>query len=313
MPRIRTRAAFVLLAALCALSPVRGDSQAMQKIRVLTTPSESGSQVYYAIELGYFRRAGIDVEIAALGNGAPVAAAVASGSVDIGQGNVVSIATGRQRGVPFVILAPASTYTNSAPTSALIVPTDSPVKTAKDLVGKVIGNSGTKDIGEIAADSWLDANGVHPSSVRFTEVPLAAMTEALSRGQIQAGVLIEPFLSVALANGFRVLGRAYGAIANTFIIAAYFTNADWAKAHPELARKFGEAILASAKWANDPAHHAESAQIIEKYTKVHVPSGATRVRYAEVLDPAMMQPVIDAAARYKAMPESIPATALLMQ
>jgi hypothetical protein len=44
-----------------------------------------------------------------------------------------------------------------------------------------------------------------------------------------------------------------------------------------------------------------------------VPSGATRVRYAEVLDPAMMQPVIDAAARYKAMPESIPATALLMQ
>jgi len=298
MSRIRNRACFVLLAALCALLPVRGDSQALQKIRVLTTPSESGSQVYYAIELGYFRRLGIEVEIAALGNGAPVAAAVASGSVDIGQGNIVSIATGRQRGVPFVILAPASTYSNSAPTSALIVPTDSPIKTAKDLVGRVIGNSGTKDIGEIAADSWLDANGVTPASVRFTEVPLAAMTEALSRGQIQAGVLIEPFLSVALANGFRVLGRAYGSIANTFVIAAYFTNADWAKAHPELARKFGEAILASAKWANDPAHHAESAQIIEKYTKVHIPSGATRVRYAEVLDPAMMQPVIDAAVKY---------------
>jgi NitT/TauT family transport system substrate-binding protein len=285
------------------------DSQAPAGFSVVTSPSDSGGEVYYALELGIFRKYGLDVTIVPVPNGEAAAAAVASGKYEIAQGNIAGIAIARARGVPLVLIAPASLYDASAATSALLVRDGGPIKKAADLIGKTIGGPGLRDIGSIAVDMWLLQQGVSPSAVRFVELPSGQLGPAVARGTIDAGLVIEPFLSAALANGSRVLALPYTAVAPHFIIAAYFTTDEWRKAHAAEARAFASAIAETARWANK--NHALSAQILEKYTQIHVAPAQTRPVYADRLDPQLLQPLIDAAAKDGELRATFPATTLL--
>lgn len=306
---LKRSSAIAALAAVAVARPAR--AQALDKVRVVTTPTESGAQIYYGLDLGMFSRAGLDVEIISLQSGSPAAAAVASGSIDVGQGNITSIASAHEHGLPFVLIAPASLYSSSAPTSALIVPGDSPVKTAADLAGKIVANTGMKNIGEIAADGWIDQQGTPIEKVKFIEASLGEMPEAMLRNRVQAADVVEPFLSPALAKGFRVLAYAYTSIAPNFMIGAYFSTRDWVKAHAEVVRRFASTIAETARWANAPQNHTQSAAIVEKYTKIQISPTMARVRYAEKLDPALIQPLIDASAKYGALATTFPAADLL--
>jgi NitT/TauT family transport system substrate-binding protein len=305
------RYAVCLLLCFVALraGAVGAGAQTLAHITVISSPSDSGGEVYYAQERGTFKKYGLDVEIINLAGGAAVSAAMASGKYEIGQGNLASIAAAREAGLPFVLVAPASLYNSRAATSALVVAKDSPIKTAADLVGKSLANPAIKDIGTVALDMWLAQQNVDPSSVRILEMPQAVMSEALARGTIAGALMIEPFLSASLAGGSRVLAYHYSAIAPRFVIAAYFARSDWVAAHPEAARAFAAAMAETARWAN--ANHAQSAQILAKYLKVPPAPNQTRTPYAETLDPALLQPLIDAAAKSKMIKEPLAASALL--
>jgi NitT/TauT family transport system substrate-binding protein len=284
-------------------------AQTLQHITVISSPSDSGGEVYYAQERGTFKKYGLEVEIISLAGGAAVSAAMASGKYEIGQGNLASIAAAYEAGLPFVLVAPASLYNSRAATSALVVPRDSPIKSAADLAGKSLANPAIKDIGTVALDTWLVQQNVDPATVRILEMPESLMSEALARGTIAGALMIEPFLSAGLAAGARVLEHPYSAIAPRFIIAAYFARTDWARSHTDTVRAFAGAMAETARWAN--ANHAQSAQILAKYLKVPLSPNQTRTPYAETLDPVLLQPLIDAAAKSKMIREPLAAAALL--
>lgn len=292
---------------LTAIAP--GAAQTAAHLRVVTTPSDSGAEAYYALELGFFRKAGLDVEVTALSSGQAVAPAIAAGAADVGQGNLIALATAHEHGVDFTLIAPASLYSSDAVTSALVVAKDSPIRSAADLVGKTIAAPAVRDLGQVTLDAWLVQQGVAPTSVRTVEMPSAQIAAALSHGTIDAGTLIEPFLSKALATDARILAPTYNAVAKQFLTAGYFTKAGWARAHPEVVKCFARAMLDTARWAN--ADHARSAQILSRYAKVQLDPQQTRVRYAESLSPALIQPLIDAAARDGVLRAPFPAVELL--
>ncbi|HEY5341739.1 MAG TPA: hypothetical protein VIK27_11990, partial [Candidatus Aquilonibacter sp.] len=85
----------------------------------------------------------------------------------------------------------------------------------------------------------------------------------------------------------------------------------WARAHPDLARKFVAVMAETAKWAN--GHHAETAKMIVALTKMppDVANKMERAYYGERLDPALIQPVIDATAKYGAIPKAFPAAEII--
>jgi NitT/TauT family transport system substrate-binding protein len=297
----------VLLGA--AVAPLAAQ-EPLTHVTVVSSPSDSGGEVYYAKERGTFAKYGLDVEIINLTAGAAVTAALASGRYDIGQSNVATIAAAREIGLPFVLVAPGSLYTSKAPTAAVLVPKDSPIKTAADLAGKSVANPAIRDIGTIGLDMWLMSQNVDPASVRVVEMPQAVSTDAIVRGTVDAGVIIEPFYSIAVAAGaVRVLAFHYDAIAPRFMIGAYFARGDWVQAHPAAAKAFAAAIAETAKWAN--ANHAASAQILSSSLHVTVSPTQTRVAYAEALDPAVIQPLLDAAVKTKLMKAPIAAATLL--
>jgi len=89
----------IAASVLCfALAPRPGVAQQPYHLRVGTAPVEVGSLAFYAADQGFFKMAGLDVELVAMANGPAIAAAVASGTLDAGSANALSIALAHERG-----------------------------------------------------------------------------------------------------------------------------------------------------------------------------------------------------------------------
>lgn len=288
------------VAALCAVA-APGRTQALTTIHVTTVPIDAGAEVFYAKDMGFFTKAGLDVEITPAPNGGAAAASVAGGAVEIGYADTISISSAFGRGVPFVIIAPAAVHVSSRPTTVLVVPANSPIRTAKDLDGKTIAGSGLGTISGYAPRAWIEKNGGDLSSVKFVELAFPAMQPALDAGRIDAAAIAEPFLTAAKKTD-RVLASPYDSVAKSFLVSAFFTLAPWAKEHPDLVNRFASAIHEAAVWANK--NHQQSAEILLKYAKIDpsLVAQMTRSYYGERLAPSLLQPAIDVAAKYSKFP-----------
>ena len=109
----------------------------------MTVPIDAGAEVYYAKDMGFFTKAGIDVDIQPAANGGASAAAVAGNAVDIGYSDMVSIASARRtQACRSSSSRRPAMHESAAPTNLLMVAANSPIHTAKDLDGKIVAGSG---------------------------------------------------------------------------------------------------------------------------------------------------------------------------
>jgi NitT/TauT family transport system substrate-binding protein len=280
-------------------------------LTVMTLPIDQGAQAFYAQDLGYFKGAGLDATVSITNFGTQVASAVAGGSIQIGQSNVISLAAAHERGLPFAMIAAAGMYSTLKPTSMMIVEKNSPLKTAKDLSGKTVAVNGLKSITQISVQAWADQNGGDSAQIKFVEMPFVEMEPALVSGRIDLALLADPDATTALAGGrTRPFGKAFDAIGKQFMIGGWFAKTDWISANVDTVHKFIAVMKQSADWANKPANTKASAGILEKYTKVAV-GNANRIIYGERLDPALIQPCIDVAAKYGVLKATFPATQII--
>jgi NitT/TauT family transport system substrate-binding protein len=304
------RLAGVLGALLVFAFATPGQTQTLPVLRLATTPIDTGSQIYYAAAEGFFKNAGFESEITSLNAGAAIAAGIAAGSFDFAQVNLISLAQARERGVPFVLVAPGGLYAEKSLTSALVVAKAAPYARAKDLNGKTIAVNALSSIQQLGVAAWLDRNGGNSTTVKFVEAPIAQMVPSLVAGRIDGALVAEPELdTVEHGTTARVLGPAYSGIAKVFLISAWVTSAQFARDHPDVVRKFADVMAETARWAN--AHPADSAPILQKYTKVAVTPTMARVQFAETFNAAQMQPVLNAAAKYGLLKSALPAAELL--
>ena len=294
---------------LTAASTLTAAAQTAPVVRVASTLNDSGAEVYYAQDMGFFEKAGLRVEIVSVASAGLLGSSVASGAVDIAETGVSVIATAHQKGLPFVIIAPAGLYSSKSPTTALIAPKSSPLRSGADFSGKTIAVRDISSPAYVGARAWIDQNGGQSKGVKFVEVPDYDVAGALAQGRIDGAVIAEPDLQNALASGtFRMIAPVYNAIANDFLLGAYFTTSAYAQAHPEVVRAFAGALAQSARWAN--ANQRQSAAILAKYAKSHVDPAMPRVVYTDKPTTALVQPVIDAAAAYGQLPAAFPAADL---
>jgi NitT/TauT family transport system substrate-binding protein len=303
---------FSLLAAGCAAGVTTRPVSANTPISIATIPLDAGAEAYYALERGFFREVGLDANVTTISNGAAIASAVASGAVEIGFANLLSIAIAYRHNVPFTLLAPGSLYTASIPTSVCMVPKGSPITSARELDGKTFAANGLKTITQYAPQFWIDKNGGQSSTIRFVEMTFPQILEALAANRIDAAVVAEPFIAQAKSVA-RIVSDCYDALGTRYIIGCYFTTQAWAKAHPDAAFAFSQALAKTARWAN--AHKTESGAILAKYGKLDPVAAKTmlRVDYAPRFDVVEMQPVIDLGARYGAYEGTFPANELLFK
>jgi NitT/TauT family transport system substrate-binding protein len=141
-------------------------------------------------------------------------------------------------------------------------------------------------------------------------MPYAGMAAALNAGRIDAAMIAEPVLTAARAVT-RELGSPYAAIANEWYINMWFATKDWLVKNPASAKKFVAAIGRAATWEN--AHRGDTGAMLQKFLPVtdDVLAKMVRARYAERLDPALIQPVLDTAAKYDVLKAPMSATDLI--
>lgn len=288
-----------LAMTLVAFASPAGAQQAATTIRVATNPIESGAEVFYAKEMGFFAKAGLDVQLQPGNSGAAIAAAVASNAVDFGYSDMLALAKAHTKGIPFVAVFPAAEWTPSSRLGAIVVENGSAIRGAKELAGKVLAVPGLGTLAEYGPRAWIDKNGGSAASVRFIEMPYSAMPDALKAGRIDAAYVSEPYLTIARENA-RILGYAFDAIAKSFTQTAWFTSASYAKAHPDLVNRFVTVIHETARWANQPENREKTAEILVKYTRADpaLVARMQRAHYGEQLSAAEIQPPIDATSKY---------------
>ncbi len=310
---MRRSAALAALGATVVASHTPARAQALQTMRIATLPFDAGSELFYGVDMGFFTKAGIDVKLETQQSGPAIAAAVASGALDAGFSNTVSIAAAYKRGLPFAFIAPGAIYTSAAPSTVLMVRSDSPIRTARDLNGKILGVNGLKNIAQYAPANWIDKNGGDSSTVKFVEVAPAEDYAAVDARRLDACIVAEPQITQMKPIG-RVLAKPYDTLGEGWMIAGYFSTRQWADANPDLYRRFVSAMRETAQWAN--RNQDKSADILSKYTKLDpqlIRSGV-RARFGEAgVTPEMLQSSIDLAARYKLFETTFPAAELVYQ
>jgi NitT/TauT family transport system substrate-binding protein len=309
------RACIVFVAVMCTgAHAVRAQTPPPAQLKIALVPSDTAAQVYYAVDLGLFAKAGINADVAGMNSGPAIAAAVSSGAIDIGFSNFVSLATAHERGLGFTMVAPANLSITGAPTVGILsIAKTSPVKTGKDLNGKTVAVDGLNTVAMLGVRNWIDTNGGDSASVHFVELPFAEMPEALKTGRVDAASMnltADPQLGTP-SDPLRMLAPVFDALAPRFTFSAWFSTKEWVAKNPVLAKKFAAVMKDAAVWAN--AHHKESAAILAKYLK-QTPAqieGVTRVVYGTDFSPQMIQPSIDLAAKYGSIKKSFPATEFL--
>ncbi len=302
---------FVLLMALL-MSPAASIAQNDAVIRIGAGPDITGEPIIYAEKAGLFKKAGLNVDIQKLAGAAVVGAAVAGGSLEIGKAAVLSVATAYAHGLPFTIIGDIGAYNADHPDSALIVLANSDIKTAKDLVGKTLSDVSLEDQNAVATFAWLDQHGVDPMSVKYVEVPPAAILAAMEAGRVVASTVYEPIYTAAMATGkVRVIGYPYDAISRHFADSVLFSNVNWVNAHRDLVARFLQVMKTATAYVG--SHEDELIPMLAEYSGVD-PAAITKVHRPErrvTIGVADIQPVIDAAAKYKVTPKTFPAAELI--
>jgi len=271
--RRRLLGAAAAAATLAAPAVLR--AQTAPKIRIGYWPVAAGLPFYAAVEKGYFKEAGLDVEALKFAGAQQVMEAMLAGRCDgssngTGSGNlgVGEIAS------PGLFKIIATNPSNAKYVlDQFLVPKDSPVKTLADLKGKRVA-SGPGIQNKTLAIAVLERAGAPGTSV--TELPIGQHVAALAAGQMDAVYTLEPTGTVGRLNGTTRVLEA-GVIAKYILgdpMAPWHGGSatlttEFIKKNPEVAKKY---IIAYARGIElvrkDPA---EARKFLKGYTAIEGP------------------------------------------
>lgn len=279
-------------------------------LQVGIVAGDAFSEAVYAQAAGFFERGRLDVNLVPLASSSAVGAALAGGTIDIGLANPIVIANARQRGLPFYAFAPSAEFDVSGPSSMLMVEKNSAIRSAQDLIGRTVGSIEIGGMTQLSLRAWLNQNGVDPAKINFVELPYSAMAAALTSHRIDAGFMGEPSLTASRGVA-RQLAIPYESIAKRWYLCLWFSSQDWLTANGPRARRFSQIMYQAAKWEN--THKRETAAMLRDYAHMSddVVTHMQRSRYAEEYNAALLQPLLDAGAKFGSLQAPISASELM--
>ena len=247
-------------------------AQTGPKIRIGYWPIAAGLPFYSAIELGYFKEAGLEVEPLKFAGAQQVMEAVLSGRADgtsngTGSANI-AIGEIAQPGTFKIFCSNPSNVKNVL--DEVIVPVASPAKVMADLKGKrVASGPGIQNV--TLAKTVLERGGAVGATV--VELPIGQHVAALAAGQIDGAYTLEPTGTIGRMNGTTKVLEA-GVIARYVLgdpMAPWFGGSaslasDFIKKNPDAAKKFVAAYGKGVNYVRTKS--VEARQYLKGYTAI---------------------------------------------
>jgi NitT/TauT family transport system substrate-binding protein len=276
-------------------------SAGMTPVQVGVIPIVDVAPIHAGIDQGFFKDEGLDVQLKALRGGEATVPAVMSGDVDFGFSNLVSLLIARDKGLDVQVVAAgnASTGVQGKDFGGIVVPADSPLQTPADLSGKTVSVNSLKNIAELTLRASVDKAGGNPDTLKYVEIAFPDVPAAISDKQVDAAWVVEPFLTIALNQGARLLTSNMVDTAPNLMIAAYFTSGQTAKAKPELVQKFSAAMEKSLAYADTHPDDARKAVLGYTEIKPEIADQMTLPRWPSTVDKNSVQVLADLALQDK--------------
>jgi NitT/TauT family transport system substrate-binding protein len=234
-PRFRAAliaAALLLLVAGCSRPAPTSAVPALPKVRFKTdwyAQAEHGG-FYQAVARGYYKEAGIDVDIVPGGPGVLVPQIMLAGQVDIAMGASDDMVLWASKGIPFVVVG---VYMERDP-QAILVHEDGPVKTFADLNNRTIM--------AVQGENWIEYLKAH-YHIDFNLIP--------SNFGIAQFMADKEFIQQCFVTNEPYYVRKNGGRPRTLLIAdsgfspyrVLYTTQRYLKEHPTEVRAFVAASL----------------------------------------------------------------------
>lgn len=224
---MKRRIAGILAAALLAAGTAH--AQALKKITLFGQPSVNNDAIWMALEHGYFKQEGLEVDYRVFPSGT-----TAFQTFRTGQGDIVM--TGDLPSVQYFFNNPGQYQTIAAierDAKSYVVIARKDIRKPQDLVGKTVatrvGSTGSWFVSE-----YLAKNGVDPKSVPVKNLDTQLLPAALCKGDISAFFIWQPIGSRTLeicANDAHQLADATGYIQGYLVAGArpeFLNSADGA-------------------------------------------------------------------------------------
>lgn len=272
MWRNSKKSLFIVLAAIMLVATACGSNQApassgasneetgeLRKVvlRLKWIHQAQFAGYYAAVEKGFYKEAGLDVEIRPGGADFPSVQMIASGSEHFGVTGADQILMAREKGVP--VQALSAVYRKTP--FVLFALKDSGITKMEDLIGKKVGvKLGGNE--ELTYRAMVNSAGIEASKIE--EMPVKYDMSPLLSGQVAAwpGYVINEMLAVQ-EQGHEVNVIQPGDYDINFYADTLFTTESIIKKDPEMVKSFVQASMKG--WEYAIANPEEAAEFGLKY------------------------------------------------
>ena len=266
MATVALSAAVALLAALTAAGGASSASAGqLATVTIATPPFEPTALAFYANARGLFRKHGIDAKLVVTADPNAGVAALLAGDVQFTATHAGGPALLRSRGAPVRLIAAGAIYRPAAATAALVSARGKLFAAPRELVGKRIGYDAPGTIAHVALLKWLKQGGVRDGDVTLVRAAFPDLIGALARGDIDAAVLPEPYLTIAKQQGAKLVAPIFQSVcASECLLTTWIARSDVDR---NLAARFRNAIQEAATWANRKQNDPASGAILARYAE----------------------------------------------
>jgi NitT/TauT family transport system substrate-binding protein len=269
---MNARRTVALVSLLVLVAPVGPAVAQAPTVKIGYIPSDSFA-VLYLLADRYLTPSGVTVQMVRLPGGAEITSQVATGQLQLGGAGMGAAGFNAVAAkLPIEFIAPLHMgYLEDYFTVRKAV-WGTEVKRIADLKGRAVALNTRGAAVEWVLDQVLRRDGLTIKDVQVKIMPFPDMVPALESGAVDAGILTEPFPTLAEEKGIGVRPFPRPASAKAIPITAAFWNAEWARANADLAHRVMLAYVRAVRdlaadggrgWTED-----RNVDIIVKYAAV---------------------------------------------
>jgi NitT/TauT family transport system substrate-binding protein len=237
----------VILASLIAAAVASGASAETLKVAVAQRGFWNSSFIEFALQQGFFKQEGLEIEILYTQGGASTLTPVIAGSLDIAMTNgTLGVIAAYAKGLPVKIISAEAT---GAPDAFWYAKAESGIKSIKDTNGKTVAFSSPGSSTNLIILQLINQEKATPKLVAAGGAP-ATLTQVMT-GQLDVGWSVPPFVLQQLAEGkLQIIARGsdVAAIKNQ-TIRVNVANANALKEKRDAFVRYMRALSRAIDWA----------------------------------------------------------------
>lgn len=267
-----------------------GDGQGSDDVTVGIIAISDVAPVPLGIQEGLFEDAGLNLATESAASGAAIVPAVTSGQYEFGFSNGVSLMVAAEQNIPITIIGSGVSTVGDPELEpeGVVARPDSGIERPADLSGKSVGVAVRNSFTELAISATVDNDGGDSSTIQYVQLPLNDIAAAVERGEVDAGQVVEPFLTASEDLGLESVASTFASSrtdGEPLTASYYFTSTAFAEQNPEVVQKFVDALDEAKELASSddqlvrdvlPTYTQLDAATIEKVRLPDWPVGTDR-------------------------------------